>query len=83
MEKKKQSLVGISAMQIEISVLMETLRKDVDSLMSQRMTYVADFASTPSDDEIAYLATLTDLISQLRTAVILGARLEYFQTKIQ
>jgi len=54
----------------------------VDDLMSLRMIYVKNLGDKPSDDEIAYLATITDLASQLRTAVILAERAIYFKTKI-
>lgn len=75
MEKKTKKSV--------LDGLSDRLRHDVDGLMTLRMTYVNDLGSTPSDDELNYLATLTDLASQLRTAVILAQRTTYFQTKTQ
>jgi len=63
--------------------LMSTyLKRRVDDLMTIRMTYVKNLGSQPSDDELNYLATITDLASQLRTAVILAERAIYFKTKI-
>lgn len=63
--------------------LTATLQKQVDKLMSERMLYVSDLAGDPSDDELNYLATITDLSSQLRTAALLSERSYYFICKIQ
>jgi len=59
------------------------LQKEVNFLMTLRMKDIQDFASQPSDDQLNYVATLTDLASQLRTAVILAERLIYFHNKLQ
>lgn len=74
---------GTNAKKLELEVLMKHLQKDVDLIMNDRMTYVNDLSSEPSDDEINYLATITDLASQIRTAVILAHRASFFKTKIQ
>jgi len=66
-----------------VADLSSFLRRSVDGLMTERMTYIKDLSSDPSDHELNYLATLTDLASQLRTAVILAERTIYFKTKIQ
>jgi len=67
---------------VDLQKLSSCLRRDVDDLISLRMRYVNDLGDKPSDDEINYLATISDLASQLRTAVILAERAIYFKTKI-
>lgn len=76
MERKTKKTYSLDRVSLEARCM-------VDDLMSLRMTYVKDLGNEPSDDEINYLATLTDLASQLRTAVILAERAIYFKTKIQ
>lgn len=58
------------------------LRSDVDALIKARTTYVENLSMEPSDDQMNYLAALTDLASQLRTAVILLSRVQYFQSQL-
>lgn len=81
MEKKLKNLAG-SKKPVALAELSYDLRKYVDGLMNDRMTYTKDLGSDPTDDDFNYLATLTDLAAQLRTAVVLVERTIYFRTKI-